>query len=124
MSIRRLLHRRRLRPLRKWLSSLSVSWALMSQSPSQTPSLSCSSSPPAGSFVALSTAAKKELIAKAVDEDAARIDRFEACGRLIAEIKPVSLEGLVAVCFADMNPSEDQFDLLCDTWHAYRETLK
>lgn len=70
----------------------------------------------------LSLTAKKELVAVVADVDAARIDRFEACAKLIRECKVTDLAGLVGLCFSDLNPSEDQFDLLCDTWHAYQAT--
>lgn len=90
---------------------------------SVTPSSSCLCSRPAiSSPMPLSLTAKKELVAVVANVDAARIDRFEACAKLIRECGVKDLPGLVGLCFSELNPDEDQFDLLCDTWHAYQAT--
>lgn len=64
--------------------------------------------------------AKKQLVATVVDGELPRIDRVEACVSLIRGEQMSTLERLIAVCFMDMNPDSEQFDLLCDSWDAYQ----
>lgn len=70
--------------------------------------------------MALTVTAKKRLVASAVDSDLPRIDRVEACISLIRGCRLVEFDRLIAVCFPDMNPDSEQFDLLCDSWDAYQ----
>lgn len=63
----------------------------------------------------LSESAKKDLIVRVVAGD------VRACVDLIEQGRVSSLERLIAMCFADMNPSSEQFDVLVDGWDLVKE---